>query len=176
MRAIPKIILPNEEEQKIERDREMLGTFVNVDFQRTRFWCLCANVAIDYPRRLPDATPRELSYDKRVSRKVCHSYHILWELFRKTTAIPPPPIWADKSVVNFDPLMNRIGATVIWERQIAYSIDVVLLRMTKLTDLEDTAYHDGLKAWYNKHAELLNWELEALHRVQGFLQTKRPTQ
>jgi len=156
-------------------DREVLATFANVDFQRTRFWCLCASVAIQYPRRLPDATPQELTYDKRVSRRVCGSYRTLWRLYDRETEVPPPPEWSDWPVHFIDPLMNRIGATVIWPRQIDFLIDTVVRRMHKLTEFDDLVKVDGLRRWYNIHDTLLEWELDALYRLKTYAQTKRPS-
>lgn len=159
----------------VAKKREVLATFTNVDFQRIRFWCLCSSVTIGYPRRLPDARPRELSFDKRVSRKVCGAYRQLWVLYSKDSEIPEPPEWQDWPIHHIDPFTNRIGATVIWDRQVEYLINVIIGRMTLLTDYEELARYDGLRHWYGKHALLLEWELDQMYRIQAFQQTERPT-
>jgi len=154
----------------------MFAAFANVDFQRTRFWCLAAAIAIDVPRRLgPDADYRELAIDKRISRKVCHNYEVLWELFHKEVQAPPAPVWTDRSLLHQDPVMVRIGSTVIWPRQIDYLIDVVLRRMTKLTEYEHLARIDRMSKWYNKQGMFLEWELEALHRIKNFIAKTQQT-
>ena len=173
---LPDQILPDEDAQRIAADRVHLATFANVDFQRARFWCLAASVAIYVPRRLgPDASPRELSYDKKISRKFCNAYRETWRLMHQQDFAPPPPDWSDWPLMVIDPQMRQIGATVIWERQVNYLIDVILRRMTRLADLEYIAARDGLSAWIYKHDSLLEWELRAMYRVREAIQTKRPT-
>jgi hypothetical protein len=70
--------------------------------------------------------------------------------------------------------MTEIGSTVVWKSQINYLIEVVVRRMTDLTDLEYIAEYDRMKKWYYKHASLLDRELEALHRIKGYIETARP--
>jgi hypothetical protein len=53
----------------------------------------------------------------------------------------------------------------MWERQVPYLISTVIGRMHKLTEYDHTARLDHMMRWYNKQAMLLEWELEALHRV-----------
>jgi hypothetical protein len=149
----------------------MLATFTNVDFQRTRFWCLAGAIATNFPRRIGDATPQELVRDKRLSRKVCHNYRTLWDLFHRESEVPPPPEWNNWPVIVNDPIMLRVGATVIWDRQVDYLLDVVLMRMERLTEFEELAIADGMRTWYAKHAMLLDWEMEALHRIKNFINT-----
>ena len=176
MRPLPENIIPNRDNQKIAATREVMATFANVDFHRTRFWCLCASVAVEYPRRLGQyATRQELSYDKRVSRKICYIYQSVWGMFHKETEAPPPPEWTDWPVVVIDPMMNRIGATVIWERQIDYLINVVNTRIRSLSDFEEMTYIDGVKRWQSKHEYILRHELDSLHRVKKYTNEKRPT-
>lgn len=173
---LPKTIVPDEEAQRLAHDRDMISTFTNVDFQRVRFWCLSASVAVEFPRRLgADASMKELSLDKKTSRKVCASYRELWRLMHLSQDFPEPPDWNNWPIVVIDPLMTRIGATVRWEQQVNYLIGVVERRMTLLTELEGIAVYDGMKRWYNRHDEMLDWELDALYRVQMHIETKRPT-
>jgi hypothetical protein len=162
--------------KKIAVTRERLSTFQNVDFQRTRFWTLCAYVATNYPRRLgPDASGYELSFDKQLSRRICSAYRTLWRLYSEDNNVPSPPNWDDWPINTVDPLANRIGATVIWDRQIDYSMIVVGRRMFSLSALQDLAEEDGLKRWVNKHDMLLEWEFQALERIRTWMLTKRPT-
>lgn len=173
---LPERILENPEEQTRYALREQMATFANVDFQRTRFWCLASSVAIYVPRRLgPDASPRELSYDKKISRKMCHQYRVLWGLFYKDTEAPPPPSWSDWPLNFIDAQMRQIGTTVIWERQVEYLIRVVNSRIAQLDDLdEELLTAEGLRKWKGKHHTLLEWELAAMDRMQQAMQTKRP--
>jgi hypothetical protein len=168
-------IIRNDESSKVAADREALATFSNVDFQRTRFWCLCASVSVGYQRRLPDATPRELTFDKKVSRRVCAMYRQLWELYERETEVPAPPEWQNWPIHYIDPMMNRIGASVIWSRQIDYLVDVVINRMNLLGQYRDLAVFDGMRTWYNKHDTLLGWEVSQLERISEYQKTKRPT-
>jgi hypothetical protein len=174
---LPDTILPDEDAQRIAADRARLATFSNVDFQRARFWCLASSVAINVPRRLgSDASPRELTYDKKISRKVCHQYREVWGFFHKEDIAPPPPDWSDWPLMVIDPHMRQIGATVIWERQVDYLIEVVERRLLRLADLEPIAAQDGLGVWLFRHDAILEWELRAMYRVKEAIQTKRPTE
>ena len=82
---------------------------------------------------------------------------------------PPAPKWDDRSIIVANTVVARVGATVRWETQITYLIDVSVRRMTKMVQYTDLAIMDGMRKWYNRHAELLNWELEMLHRIQKYL-------
>lgn len=106
---------------------------------------------------------------------MCNSYKVLWSLYHKETDAPPEPEWSDWPIVHIDPLMNRIGSSVVWPRQIDYLIDVVIKRMHLLTEFDELAIEDGLRSWYNKHDMLLDWELEQLHRVRKFIIESKPT-
>src|SRR4051794_7821427 len=171
----PDQIIRNEGEIQIAEDRKVMATFSNVDFQRTRFWCLCASVSIDFPRRLgADADRYDLKRDKTISRKVCAAYHTLWKMYHRETDAPAPPDWADRPIQHIDPLMNRIGATVIWDRQVDYLAEVAIRRSQALDEFEYIARMDGMASWYNKHSEMLNWELQAMYRIMEFMQAKRP--
>ena len=172
---LPDVIVPNEEAQRVARDRAVLATFTNVDFQRARFWCLTASVAVNFPRRLgADSSRQELSADKRTSRKVCSAYREVWRLIHLEQSVPPPPEWSNWPVTVIDPMANRIGATVMWESQVSRLLEVVNRRMHSLTELEEIARYDGMDSWYNKHGEVLDWEMNALLRVQTHINTKRP--
>lgn len=165
-----------EEMIRRERDRALLATFDNVDFQRARFWALTAAFAVNFPRRLgQDASPRELVFDTRISRKICAGYLGIWKMIHQETDAPPPPDWREMSIMVMDPIMTQIGATVIWERQIEVLILNVNARMKRLTEFEELARMDGMKKWYHRRDTFLEWELDALERTKSFMVTKRPT-
>lgn len=168
-------IIKNDQSIEVAARREALATFSNVDFQRARFWCLCASVSVGYPRRLPDATPSELIFDKRVSRKVCAMYRQIWGMHEQESEVPAPPEWQDWPIHYIDPMMNRIGSTVVWPRQIDYLIDVVIHRITLLEQYKELAILDGMRRWYGKYEILLEWEVRQLERISDYQETKRPT-
>lgn len=163
---------------EIAKDRERLATFANVDFQRARFWCLCASISINYPRRLGAVENSELIFDKRVSRKIHSAYREVWKIHHRNDKVPEPPVWGKKNeyaVLYTDPLMNRIGATVMWERQVATLLEIVHRRQELMAEYRELANLDGLTRWYNKHLNALNWEADALQRIIKFQEAKRPT-
>lgn len=172
-------LLRQEERVKLTRKeaaehRATCNTFGNVDFQRTRFWCLASSVTVKFPRRLGDATPRQQTFDKRISRKVCNGYRQLWLLYHQNTSVPEPPDWSDWPITIIDPLMRQVGSTVIWERQLPILVDCVERRMERLADEYDQlTWRNTLRPWYNKHDMLLDWERECLFRILDFM-TKRP--
>lgn len=165
-------IIPNQSAQLLAEDHDMFATFSNVDFQRTRFWCLTAIIAISQPRRIGyDATGEELILDKSISRKMGHGYLTLWDLFHKNMQVPPAPEWTDNNILNRDPIMMRIGATVMWPQQVLYLMGVVERRMEKLSGYQQLAEVDQMKRWYNKQRMLLDWELGHLRRMNKFIES-----
>lgn len=90
-------------------------------------------------------------------------------MFYKRTDAPPPPDWRDWPVTTDDKVMARVGATVIWDRQIDYLINVVKVRLVELKGFEDTARVDGIGSWYNRHEFLLEWERNALIQIKEYI-------
>lgn len=167
---MPRPILPNRNNQQLAADRDLFATFANVDFQRIRFWCLTAAIAIDIPRRLgPDAERVELTVDKKISRRVCNLYRELWRLFYLDLDAPEPPNWNDMSIMMRDPVMERVGSTVNWKTQVPYLIVVVERRMHALVEHDELATLDRMRRWYNKRSDFLNLELNRLYKVAKYI-------
>lgn len=132
---------------------------------------MSAAISSKMPRRLgQDATRAQLAVDKRTGRKVCNTYRQLWKMFNQSMDAPPPPDWRNWPVITNDRIMARVGATVIWDRQIDYLIGVVNDRILKLEDVERMALIGGLKSWHNKHKLLLDWECGKLHHIKDSME------
>jgi hypothetical protein len=124
-------------------------------------------MALDIPRRLgDDATPHELTLDKKFSRKVITVYSELWAMHHRQMGAPPRPEWSDRNIILGDPLMARVAATVIWNQQVDYLIGVVHRREAMFVELEDMARIDKMGKWYNRYTAMLDWELDALYKVR----------
>lgn len=89
---------------------------------------LMSAVAIETPRRLgEDASGRDLSDDKRLSRGIAHTYLGLWTRLTTSSNAPLPAEELDEDLLPPDDLrhayrralldddLRRLGATVIWE-------------------------------------------------------------
>lgn len=80
-------------------------------------------------------------------------------------AVPEPPVRNDWPTTANDPLMARIGATVIWETQVDYLISVVARRMYEMEQYYVVAVEDGMTSWFNKYETLLDSEFDSLHQI-----------
>lgn len=158
--GFPRDLPDGPTKESIETARRITGT----DAQRLRVWTYAAAIAMNFPRRLgPDASPEELSADKKISKRICHLYHLTWGMMYERRESSKPPIWGDWDVANEDSRIRRQGATVIWAEKLPELIYVVENRIALVTSQETPIRQ--LRQWKKRRLHLLEYELKGLRRI-----------
>jgi hypothetical protein len=160
--GLPRDLPDGPTKQSVEIARRITGT----DAQRLRVWTYAAAIAMNFPRRLgPDANSEELAADKKISKRVCHLYHLTWSNMYAHREAPQPPTWGDWDVASEDARIRRQGATVVWSEKLPELIRVVENRIALVETQE--APIGQLKKWRKRRLHLLQYELKGLGRING---------
>jgi hypothetical protein len=158
--GLPRDLPDGPTKEAVEEARRITGT----DAQRLRVWTFASAIAMNFPRRLgPDAPPEAMAFDKKVSKKICHMYHLTWNQMYNLREAPAPPRWGDWDVAKEDARIRQAGATVIWVEKIPELIDVANGRIEKVEGLETPI--KVLKRWQRRRIHLLKYEQAGLERI-----------
>lgn len=149
---------------------ESARKITNTDAKRVRIWTLASAIAMGFPRRLgPDASPAAMSLDKKVSKKVCHLYYMLWQQMATNHETAAPPVWGQWTIAQQDPQIRSLGAAVVWGTQL------YKLQETAQSRIATVEGHDAptklIKKWQRRRLHHLQYELSGIERIIPLLPT-----
>lgn len=158
--GLPRDLPEGPTKEAVEEARRITGT----DAQRLRVWTYAAAIAMGFPRRLgPEATPSELSADKKISKRVCHLYHLTWGMMYNQGEATEPPPWGKWESAQEDARIRRAGATVLWDEKVPELIGIAVKRIEKVESVPTPIR--SIRRWQRRHSHLLYYELNGLQRI-----------
>lgn len=149
---------------------ESARKIINTDGKRVRIWTFAAAVAMNFPRRLgPDASADAMALDKKISKKVCHLYYMLWMQMSSQHETAEPPVWGQWDIASEDPQIRQLGSTVIWGNQLYKLSETAQMRIETVN--EHPCPIKAVKKWQRRRLHLLRYELDGILRIQKLLPT-----